>query len=424
MATVSPRIDKKTGKQYRHKLNPALTCWRAGYTRVDPATGKLTRASATIYAPTRRDAQREANRLELESRVASSTLTLAQYYTLWIAELRESLAPNTTIGYDRIYKRYILPELGDYPLTALTPNKINVFVQHLKARKLERNPTRTISGETCVKIFRSLGTLLQHAVYHERIDSNPARAVKTPQRTKTHKVEYYHVDEIPAFWHALQGELLLWRVVYAIALLTGVRRGELVGLRWSDYDVSRATITIQRAATRIPGKKNSQHCKTPKTPESIRPAIVPAELADILREWREVQRGDDGDYILSYRDEGEVAGECVGTTLTWVKLDLVTKYITYIAARHNLRPVSLHGLRHTYATMQLAAGTPIHEVQASLGHSTPTTTINIYGHISGDRSVRLQTVITAALTGELKGNLEEEIATKTDAPASESHHMG
>ena len=381
MATVSMRIDEETGKPVR---DAGTIVWRCFWK--DETTGK--RVTGTVRATCKREALILAQQLQDNRRqraAAQHETTLAEYYAIWIEERRGDLQESSRDSYRKVFARHILPRFGTLRLLDINANKINAFLLDLNRAKNARNGEK-LSGATCHKIFRALSLILKYAMFRELIPFNPADTVRLPKRSTAKKAVYYQSPEIPRLWQAIQAAEPVWRVVYALAFLLGVRRSELLGLRWSDYDFISQTLTVQRAAMKLPGVP--QACKPTKNTSSVRVLGIPDQLAAMLNQWKLMQGGGIDDYIAAYPEKGG---------LHWVSLDQATRRFKAFTDTHDLRGVSLHGLRHTFATMQLAAGTPIHEVQESLGHAQATTTMNIYGHVGGDRKERLQQVINAAL---------------------------
>ena len=204
---------------------------------------------------------------------------------------------------------------------------------------------------------------MQDAVYAELLTTNPVRQVAAPQ-VESHRMRSYALRDVQCLWQALQQEPLVWRAIIAAALLLGVRRGELMALRWGDIDWERHSIRIERTAYRV--SRDEQQVKVPKTATQLRSILMPEPLVAILKAWQMEQGGTADDYL------------CADLHHRWLHIDAPTKWFATFIARHQLPPLNLHGLRHTAAVILLEAGIPVSTVAAHLGHGQASTTINLY----------------------------------------------
>lgn len=176
----------------------------------------------------------------------------------------------------------------------------------------------------------------------------------------------------------------MWRAIIATGLLLGIRRGELMGLRWGDIDWDRKSISIQRAAYRV--SRQEQRIKVPKTATSLRSIPIPEPLVKVLKAWQAEQQGGPEDYI------------CTDSQHRWLHVDAPTKWFAEFITRHQLPPLNLHGLRHTAATIMLEAGIPVRTLSEHLGHGQTSTTTNIYAHTTQASREQAATALQNAIT--------------------------
>lgn len=165
------------------------------------------------------------------------------------------------------------------------------------------------------------------------------------------------------------------RTIIKLLLFSGMRRGELCGLCWSDIDLDNAVIQISRSSLYIPGK--GVFTDETKNESSVRAIKIPADAVQMLRafrSWQNEQRLKCGD---QWKDCGRVFTAWDGSP---IHPDSITGWFTRFVKRYDLPPVTVHSLRHTNASLLIAAGTNIRTVSARLGNSTTSTTSNIYAH--------------------------------------------
>lgn len=280
----------------------------------------------------------------------------------------------------------IMPALGLIRLDQLQPRHIFEFMTKLAGIKHARRDGEMITKHSQRKYYCLVSVILQDAVYSGLLTSNPVRQVRAPCIEK-HRALFYEPHDVLQLWLALETEPLMWQAIIATGLLMGIRRGELMGLRWGDINWERNTITIERAAFRV--SKQEQCVKVPKTATSKRTIPMPAPLVPVLQAWHEQQGGTADDYICAERPG------------KWLHVDAPTKWFAKFIARRCLPPLNLHGLRHTAATIMLEAGIPVKTVSEHLGHGQTSTTTNIYAHTTQvSRDQAAETMSNAVTPGK------------------------
>ena len=255
---------------------------------------------------------------------------------------------------------------------------------------------RQYSVETIKGYRRVLRTIFNEAVRYEWITKNPVCATKvgvgsnnTSLRPITEK-EVFSLAETQQFIHSLDQlgeEEINKKIVLKTMILTGVRRAEMAGLRWSDIDFENKVIHIKR--NRLYSKRKGTYEKTPKTKTSIRDIPIPDSLIGDLKdyyEWFKIADKDfeeklDEYYICStiYR---EVAA--VDASYVWLK-----KFL----ANNGFKHLGCHGLRHTYCSILLSQNVPIQTVSKYMGHSDSTITLKVYSHFIPDTQERVLNVL-------------------------------
>lgn len=232
-----------------------------------------------------------------------------------------------------------------------------------------------LSASTIKTHHRALSAVLSQAVKWEYIDKNPAKNARLPAPKRSKR--YLDEDEIRAFLTALQTAPLKWQALIIVALLGGLRRAELCGLRWVDVDIQNQCIHVRQTSNYIPGV--GIYTGTPKTEESERSIKVPMLVFNILnlhkreQEAEEERLGDAWD-----NEDGRVFTTSFGRPIS---PDTVSHWVPKFCRENGIKEVNLHGLRHTYASLLIANGVPTVAVASQLGHASPSTTRNIYAHV-------------------------------------------
>ena len=183
-------------------------------------------------------------------------------------------------------------------------------------------------------------------------------------------------------------EPIVWRAIITFDLLSGLRRPELLGLRWCDVDFDNWVLLIRQTWNYVPGV--GCYIDTPKTEGSERFLKISRTAIDLLRgvqQWQEQQAAALGDAWDNADDR--VFTKEDGTPLF---PDSISKWFTTFVKRSGLPPVTVHSLRHTYASLMIAEGTPLVNVSHSLGHAQVSTTTNIYAHVIAAAEARAAAV--------------------------------
>lgn len=348
---------------------PNTWCVRV-YMGRDPKTNKRRYANETVKG-TRKDAQRVLTRLERErdtgTYVEPSKLTVDAFLDQWLeAAARPRLRSNTHQGYVKMWKTYLGPLLGDHRLDRLTVLDVQTALARLQSHGLN---ARTIRYAHAV-----LNMALKQAVKWGMLPANPAEHVTLPKQQKK-EMHAMTPKEAKRFLAAAAADR--WGVLFAFALATGMRPSEIFGILWKDVDLKEGVVTVRRALTRTTG---GRHLTEPKTPRSRRSIPLPASLVDELREHRAAQDAERERAGAGYDDQGFVFAGPTGKPLS--ERSVVQYHFKPVLAAAGL-PSSFrfYDLRHTCATLLLAANVHAKVVSERLGHSTITLTMDVYSHV-------------------------------------------
>ena len=295
---------------------------------------------------------------------ASASVTLAQWLDIWMAKDIEPCRADTTInGYDGIIHNHIRPALGRVRLSDLTPQLIEGYYQWLADEK-------GLSANTIRKHHVLLHTALKSAFRQGVIPSNPIQRVTPPRATST-DVLYYTPARLSRLLREVEGHSLELPVKLACHL--GLRRSEVLGLRWRDVDLQTGLLSVRWVRTTV-GYRVVE--KTPKTADSCRTLSIGAldGLLDLLQALRTQRRWDGlpcgpDDYLV-LNPEG----------VPWHPNVLSADLADFVAQRR-LPPITFHGLRHTFASMANNARIPMYQISRAMGHASPNITQRIYTHL-------------------------------------------
>lgn len=314
-------------------------------------------------------------------------MTLAEYLWEWHASIRGRIRGGTWAGYRDTLRHYLIPALGDVPLRHLKRTRIKALYQELT----ERGGTKgqPLSPKTVHSIHMVLRVALGAAVEDGLLPANPAdRAHRMPSgnremRTWTAEQVRTFLDHVATapegpglsprerYRYGLDRRLLpLWRVFAT----TGMRRGEVLALRWRDVDLERRVLRVQQSRSR--GERGMVYC-APKTAKGRRSIPLDPVTADLLRQHREAQQADRDLFGSGYRDDDLMFCREDGTPH---HPDGITGSFVRLARQAGLPPIRLHDLRHTHATLALSAGIHPRVVQERLGHASIQMTLDTYSH--------------------------------------------
>lgn len=333
----------------------------------DPATGR--RRQKRLSAPTKREIERlvaeHVQAVERGSYADAGKLTVGEFIARWLGTL-DHLSGGTRRRYRDLMRLHVLPQLGARPLAKLTP----LDLEHLYADRRAAG----LSGLTVGALHRALHRALQQAIAWDLLSRNIANRVQAPQR-RLPEAPTWDAGQVARFLAAadLTEEAALWRV----ALSTGMRRGELLGLQWSDVDLARGVLHVRRARKR--GDGSQWETGALKTPRSRRAIALPASTLSALKVHRKRQNAQRLLLGSAWHDEGYVFAGADGQPMTAATLrGLYQRAIK----QAGLPYIKFHGLRHTNATVSLAAGEHPKIVQERLGHSSISMTLDTYSHVT------------------------------------------
>lgn len=407
---VSPAADEpgdlnRARRRRAHKrANGEGTLYQRKDGRWEGAAFVLTTAGTfqrvRVYAATREDARKKLTKLIEQSDhgipVASASWTVAEYLTYWLHHVvRQERRPKTYQGYEGVVRLHLIPALGRQRLARLTANDVRVFITRVRqecqcckhgwdAQRAHPRccalPDRQccesrLSPRMVQSIHAVLRNALECAVREEIIPRNVAKLVKVSAPS-------YQVNRGLT---ASQARAVLnaagshrFGALYVLALYLGLRRGELLGLRWRDIDLDDARLEVSQTLQRVGG---TLLLVPPKTEGSRRTVPLPAPCVEALHDHRKKQFAERSGAWPDWAEHDLVFPSRRGTPM---EPDNLRRSWYAIRKDAGLGQTRFHDLRHTCVTLLLDLGAPPHVVREIVGHSAIEVTMTIYAHVSLD----------------------------------------
>ena len=331
---------------------------------------------SALDQPKQTDEEKERHRIQ--------NMTVPEYVQSHIEGLEstKSIERSTAARYRAALKGQIAPYFEKIRLYKLSPDDIRKWLSSL----LEKG----LSNATAVKAYVLLKSSLARAVEREILEKNPADRVKPPKLIpKKPGINALDVRERRRLLTTLDGlENMPVTIAARIALFTGMREGEVCGLRWVDVDLEARKIWVRQAIGR--GKDGETYVKTSKS-DRVRDIPIPESLVNILAEWKRTRDNcDPSSYVIGSRKYASPTTICK----KWSTLAHAFNF-TGIEGR----TCTFHDLRHTYATMAVAAHMDIKTLSSILGHTSASMTLDIYASVDPDAKRQAGDIIERAVCG-------------------------
>ena len=392
----------QSGRRGRKRANGEGTIYQRKDGRWEGAAFVLTTAGthrrARVYASTRDDARKKLTKLIQQSDqgipVASATWTVAEYLNYWLSTIvLNERRPKTYQGYEGVVRLHLIPGIGKKRLAKLTGQDVRIFLTCIRQEcqcckhgwDSQRDKPRCCAlGQCCDSrlsvrmvqfIHAVLRNALESAVREEIIPRNVAKLVQvSAPRYKVNRG--LTVQQAKATMAAAAGHRL--SALYVLALYLGLRRGELLGLRWQDVDLDEAKLEVVHTLQRVGG---ALRLVPPKTEDSARTVPLPPVCVEALRAHQQRQGTEQAEAWPDWEDHGFVFPSRRGTPM---EPDNLRRSWYQIRLAAGLDTARFHDLRHTCVTLLLDLGAPPHVVQEIVGHSDIEVTMTIYAHVSLD----------------------------------------
>ena len=387
-------------RRHGHVRQRSAGSWEVRYTLgTEPGTGKRRTITTTVKGE-RRDAERELRRLlrtlDTGEHVDPSRVTVNDWLTLWLATVRNEVSPKTHERYAEFVRCYLIPELGAHRLAKLAPVHIQTGYNKWAVEGRRDGKPGGLSPQTRRHIHRVLKSALSRAVKQLMIGRNPADSIEKLPKVDRRLLTVLTAEQGARLLEGVAHTRVYWPVL--IALSTGMRRGEILALRWRNVDLDRALVTIVQSLEQLGGRREGMRFKLPKSGKA-RAVTLPSFAVEELRRLKHEQAEElleqgirqSGDTLLCTRADGEP-----------ILPESVTREFWRLVRRlKDIPRIRFHDLRHTHATELLRAGVQPKVVQERLGHSSISITMDVYSHVSEtlqrDAAIELDGVFRSVL---------------------------
>jgi len=305
-------------------------------------------------------------------KVMNGDILFADYMEQWLEVIKSSVSVPTYASYSNIVKKKISPYF----------RKKEITLRNLTAKDIQEYylyELKRVSANSVIHYHANIHKALKYAVKIDLIDVNPADKIERPKKER-YVSSYYDAEELNRLFEVSKGSKL--EIPILLGAFYGLRRSEAIGLKWRAIDFEQDTIIINHTVTvcDIDGKKSLVASDTTKTKSSLRTLpLVPfmkERLLALKEEQKENRRLCGRCYNTNYLEY-----VCVNEIGDLINPNYVSKSFPTLLKENGLRPIRFHDLRHSCASLLLANGVPMKQIQEWLGHSDFSTTANIYAHL-------------------------------------------
>jgi len=371
----------------------------------DMKTGKYKYQWNTVRG-SRKDAERKLTELlhqvDTGKLIRPGKIHLKEYLEKWLSDyVWPNLAPRAAEGYEHICRHHLIPTLGTVTLNGLRPEHIADYQK--EKLKAGRNDGTGLSAQTVRHHHTCLHKALETAVQWGLLARNTADAV-TPPRAQGVEMKTWDIDDMETFLE--DARQTPYFALFAVALFTGMRRSELLALRWCDLDLLELQCHVTRSLHVLRG--GQVVIRQPKTAKGRRMIALSPLTASILREHREKQKLERAMLGVSLTDDNLVFSNLEGKPLlpntvthAWIKL----------VRRTGIKPIRFHDARHSHASLMLKQGTHPKIVQERLGHASIQVTLDTYSHVAPGLQEAAAARFDQAFTGRYNEH-EKEVDEK------------
>ena len=350
---------------------------------------------------TKKDAEKHLSemygKLDKGTFIKPTKTTLSEYLERWLTDyVKPNLGPRTYEGYESIIRCHLSPDLGHIQLMQLKPQHLQKYYA-TKLAGVRQDHKDALTQTTVSHHHTCLHRALKMAVRWGLISNNPADAV-TPPRPQHSDMKTMNEDELQIF--LAEAKKTPYYTMFYTVLFTGMRRSELLALRWSDVDLLMCQISVTQTLHHL--RDGSMIFRQPKTAKGRRLISLSPSLALVLREYKENQSLERTLVGIKLKETDLVFGTPEGKPLL---PDTISHVWSKMVKRAGLNHFRLHDARHTHASLLLKQGAHPKIVQERLGHATISTTLDLYSHVAPG----LQAAVANRFDEVLSHKIEEPV---------------
>ncbi|EKZ4335962.1 site-specific integrase [Listeria monocytogenes] len=362
-------------KKYQKKNGTIAYMFKA-YLGIDPVTEKKKYTTKRGFK-SQQEAKKAYNRLMVQVQendvVTDSQLLFSTLADEWLEQYKNTVRESTYVAQRLAYKKHIFPLFGNLKISKISIPYCQKQANHWYSYYKKYS---NLIGLT--------SSVFKYALSLRLIRNNPMDAVIRPKRKKRideerYSAPYYEKEELLEFLEITKNYPDPIYPIFRILAFTGLRKGELLALRWKDIDFEKSTLSVKQTLATC--DKWEIKFQVPKTEKSLRTISIDSETSQIIKRWQLKQK----EYFLKMR----IQPTKDGTQLLFASeenkplyLDYVNHHLKIIIKENNLKRITPHGFRHTHCSLLFESGASIKEVQVRLGHTDIKTTMDIYTHVT------------------------------------------
>jgi integrase len=354
--------------------------WRLVYEADRTFDGKRNRRLKTIRAQTRKEAEKALsafiNEIERGHTTDKDNIRFKELVDIWIRDYAsEQLAPKTFSEHKKRIENRIMPAIGQLRLKEIDGRVLRQYYGSLREPNSRQDRRKgSLSPRTILHIHRLISAILEKAVKWGYIAQNPAKKIEAPKVARQ-QIKSYDEDNMSKLISALGTADIKYRLIIFIAISTGLRRGEIMGLDWSDVNLENGEINVTKSSQYLP--ELGVFTKSPKNEHSVRRVFLSPSVLPLLSKHRAEQDGEREKLGSLWHESGKIFVTWCGDPM---HPDTISKWFTNFLKRKGLPPVRFHSLRHASASLAIAMGVNVKTVSSRLGHANISTTMDIYSH--------------------------------------------
>lgn len=383
-------------KKYKKKNGTIAYMFKA-YLGIDPVTGKKKYTTKRGFKSLQ-EAKKAYNRLMVQVEendvVTNSQRLFSELADEWFEQYKNTVRESTYVAQKLAYKKHIFPLFGNLKISRISISYCQKQVNHWYSYYKKYS---NLIGLT--------SSVFKYALSLRLIRSNPMDAVIRPKRKKRideerYSAPYYEKEELLEFLEIAKNYPDPIYPIFRILAFTGLRKGELLALRWKDIDFEKSTLSVKQTLATC--DKWEIKFQVPKTEKSLRTISIDSETLQVIKRWQLKQKEyflrmgikptKDGEQLLFVSEENKP-----------LYLDYVNHNLKIIINENNLKRITPHGFRHTHCSLLFESGASLKEVQVRLGHTDIKTTMDIYTHVT-----KRQTEETANRFADFMSSTEEK----------------
>ena len=341
-----------------------------------------------------KELQRQAVLFEEECKKGKITASIKfqTFAEQWFEEYAKINLRPTSYERMRQTTQRVYPALGHMKLDKITARHIQAFISDLYINGKNQRNGKPLSRKTVVHHLNFISDIFAYAIKMDMLSDNPCRRVTVPKGESKEK-EIYTIDKVKQIFQKLDSEPLKWKLYIMLAIYSGFRRSEMLGLEWKDIDFEHSTISVRRTSQYT--KEKGIYTDTTKTKRSKRMSKFPPVIMNMLKQFKAEQDAEAEQLGTKWEDHDRLFTKWNGEPM-----NPQTPYGWFREfCKHNgFRFCDIHSLRHLHASLLIFEGVDVVAVSADMGHSIVGTTLNLYSHMFQEARTRNCDAITNALS--------------------------